>query len=126
MDQTDAYTNILRIKKKFRELNQQSCYFKETQVVAVERYSDQVSKLKKEALSKWKPGKCKRKQNIDQSSTLNNYDYKIDWDRLPKELKYFYEKEEKDVMKKKRKSTVKPTLVKRKLSKIDLKTLEVN
>ena len=55
---------MLRIKKKFRELNQLSCYFKETQVVAVERYSDQVSKLKNEALSKWKPGNYKKKNKI--------------------------------------------------------------
>lgn len=102
MDQTTAYTDILRIKKKIRELNQLSCFYVDTKIAAVERYSDQVSKLKKEALSNWKP----------------------DWNRLPRELKYFYEKDEKDVMKKKRKNAAKPNLVKKKLSKIDLKTLE--
>ena len=64
MDENAAYTDVLRIKKKFRESLQLSCYFNDAQVVQVERYSDQVLKLKKEAHNKWKPGIKLRKKNL--------------------------------------------------------------
>ena len=73
MDENAAYTDVLRIKKKFRESLQLSCYFNDAQVVQVERYSDQVLKLKKEAHNKWKPGIKLRKKNLGSNECLSYF-----------------------------------------------------
>ena len=56
--------------------------------------------------------------------------YPIDWECLPKELKYFYEKDEKKLRKKRRAdaaTTIRPNLVKRKVTmKVDLNKLAVS
>lgn len=88
----------------------------------IERYSDRYSKLKKADVNKWQPGYIIKKDKI--YFTKSEKCSSLDWNRLPKELKYFYEKDEKKVHKRK---VVAPNLVKRKLAKnkLDLGLLEV-
>lgn len=82
LEKNDDYESLLKIKTNFRSLMKDSFYHIEKRASSsdntefdstIQRYSDRYSKSKKNDLNKWKP----------------------DWSRLPKELKHFYEKEEK-------------------------------
>ena len=82
LETNEWYENRLNIKKNFRNLIQDSFYFIVTKQTkdknndfdsTIERYSDRFSKAKKTDLSQFKP----------------------DWSRLPKELKYYYDNEPK-------------------------------
>ena len=88
MDKSDRYEKILENKKSLRNDLKNSFYFIEENDLLIERYSDRYSKLKITSLNKWQP----------------------DWNRLPSELKYYYEKDEKKVRKRK---VVTPNIIKK-------------
>ncbi|RNA13770.1 DNA-directed RNA polymerase III subunit RPC7-like [Brachionus plicatilis] len=102
LEKNGFFETQLQIKKKFRNLIQQSFFYIDSThsipkkgdfETTIERYSDRFSKSKKKDFGKFKP----------------------DWSRLPKELKHFYEKDRK----KPKRKQVAPNLVKSKIKRMN-------
>ena len=127
----EAYEKQLAFKKSLRTCMKESFYYIDTNRseskdynAAIERYSDRFIKLKKADINSWQTGAhllfiCATMCFLCNVLLLL---LSADWNRLPKELRHFYEKDEKAAKKRKTSAPPRaPNLVKRKVkTKLDL------